>query len=107
VPAIEDTERQRGANRVAPALLARRAANEPEQEGSKLGASVERGASVDQLEICGLQDVLRGGAVPPAARECPPEGGSVVAGKFVVEIGHNRRVKGPVLEMSDRNPVRI
>jgi hypothetical protein len=92
---------------VAPALLARGASNESEQEGSELGAAVERGASVDQLEIGGLQDVLRGGAVPPAARERPPEGGSVVAGKFVVEIGHDRRVKGPVQEMSDRNPVCI
>ncbi len=99
---VQHPERECRTNCVTSAFFTRGAPNESKQECLELCTTVEAGAPVDQLEICGLQDVLRGSAVPPAARECPPEGSSVMAGKFVVEIGHNRRMKGPVLEMSDR-----
>jgi hypothetical protein len=89
--ATQNTKRQGRADRPSPSFISRRAADDAKEESPELGVIAEACSPVDHFEICSLQHVLRGSSVPPTARERPPEGGTMMASEFVVEIGHDQR----------------
>src|SRR5258708_132465 len=67
----------------SPTLVSRGAADDGEEPGAQRRATVETGTAVENLEGHGLQHLLGGAVVPPAAVHGPGEG-IFVAGRELV-----------------------